>query len=124
MAGIEDMRGLWQLGAIIIVLLALVIGIPAMVWGPSYLRHRSEARLRAEGLPAMATILALEDTGNRFNDLPEIIIRLEVSAEGRPAWRAAFHRVMEVSDVQFFVPGRRIPVRFDPQRPEQVAFAP
>ena len=124
MAGVEDMRGLWQIGAIIIVLLALVLGIPAMVWGPGYLRHRNEARLRAEGLPAVATILTLEDTGNRFNDTPEIIIRLEVTAEGRPAWQASFRRVMDVPDVQFFTPGRRIPVRFDPQRPEQVAFAP
>lgn len=71
-----------------------------------------------------ARILALEDSGSRFNALPEMIVRVEVTPEGAPPWQASFRRVFEVQDVQFFVPGRSILVRYDPAEPVVVAYAP
>ena len=118
------MRGYWQLGLIALALLTLVIGIPAAVFGPGYLRHRNEARLRTDGLPAMARILELEDTGSRFNASPEMIVRVQVTRDGTAPWEASFRRVFEVQDVQFFTPGHSIPVRYDPARPTVVAYAP
>lgn len=118
------MRGVWQLAILSTVLLIVVVGIPAMVWGPGYLRYRQEMRVRAEGLPATAVVLGLEDTGNRFNDVPEMLIRLEVHAEGRPPWRAEIRRVLTFADAPAFAPGVRFAVRYDPERPDLVAVAP
>lgn len=113
-----------EVAIIFAAMLVLMAGGAAIIWGPGYLRHREATHLRAEGVPATALILGLEDTGKRFNDMPEIEIRLEVTSEGRAPWPASFRWVMSLPDAQFFTPGRRIPVRFDPARPERVAYAP
>lgn len=102
----------------------IAVCIPIAMFGPGYLRSRSEARLRDHGLPAVARIIALEDTGNRMNYASEMIVRVEVTREGQSPWRASFHRVMGVQDIQFFTPGRVFAVRYDPARPEVVAYAP
>lgn len=114
------MRGLWQLALIA----AFILAIPAAFYGPSYLRHRQEERVRAEGLPATAKVLRLEDTGSRRNAMPIVIIHLEVTAEGRPPWQASIRRVMSVVEVPALGPGRVLNVRYDPARPSLVALVP
>ena len=118
------MRGAWQLTLIIGGLGALILGVPALIWGPGYLRYREEMRVRADGMPARALILGLEDTGNRFNDTPEFIVRLEVHAEGRPPWRASLRRVLTLAEAPAFTPGQEVAVRYDPHRPDRIALAP
>lgn len=113
------MRGLWQLALIAVIVLA----IPALFYGPAYLRHRQEARVRAEGLPAMAVIVRLVDTGSRRNSMPVVDIHLEVTAEGRPPWQATIRRVISMVEMNAFGPGRQVSVRYDPARPDIVAFA-
>lgn len=114
------MRGLWQLALIAVVVLA----IPALFYGPAYLRHRHEVRVRAEGLPATAVVLRLVDTGSRRNSMPVVDIELEVTAEGRPPWRASIRRVVSMVEMPSLGPGRQLPVRYDPARPDIVALAP
>lgn len=118
------MRGAWQLALLIGTLAVLLLGVPALIWGPGYLRHREETRIRAEGLPASAVVVGLEDTGNRFNDTPEIRVLLEVRAEGRPPWRASVIRILSVAEAPAFAPGRGFAVRYDPRRPERIALLP
>lgn len=118
------MRGAWQLALLIGVLGGVILGVPALIWGPGYLRYREEMRVRAEGTPARAVILGLEDTGKRFNDTPEIIVRLEIRAEGRPPWRASVRRILSVAEAPAFAPGQEIAVRYDPRHPDSVALAP
>lgn len=113
------MRGLWQLALIA----AIVLAIPAFFYGPAYLRHRQEARIRAEGLPATARVLRLDDTGSRRNSMPVVDIRLEVTAEGKPPWQATIRRVVSVVEVTALGPGAMLRVRYDPARPELVAIA-
>ena len=112
------MRGLWQLALIAVIVLA----IPAFFYGPAYLRHRQEARVRAEGL-GVAVIVRLVDTGSRRNSMPVVDIHLEVTAEGRPPWPATIRRVISMVEMNAFGPGRQVPVRYDPARPDIVAFA-
>ncbi len=112
------MRGLWQLALIAVIVLA----IPALFYGPAYLRHRQEARVRVEGLPATARVLRLDDTGSRRNSMPVVDIRLEVTAPGRAPWQATIRRVISVVEVTALSPGAVLQVRFDPARPELVAI--
>lgn len=114
------MRGLWQLALIA----AIVLAIPAAFLGPAYLRHRQEARVRAEGLPASARVIRLEDTGSRRNSMPIVDIHLEVTAEGRPPWQAKIRRVISMVEVTALSPGAVLQVRYDPARPDLVAIAP
>lgn len=110
--------------AIIATVVLIVVGVPAAIWGPGYLRYRQEIRIRDTGAPAMARVLRLEDSGNRFNDTPEIIIHVEVTAEGRPPWQARLHRIMTVAEHAGFAPGVRFAIRFDPGHPDRIAVAP
>jgi hypothetical protein len=105
-------------------ILLMVVGVPAAIWGPGYVRYRQELRVLADGTPATAIVLGLEDTGNRFNDTPEIIVRLRVTAEGRPPWDASVRRILSIAEAGYFATGRQIPVRYDPARPERIAIAP
>jgi hypothetical protein len=116
-------RGVWP-AAIITAVVLVVVGVPALIWGPGYLRYRQEIRVRDTGAPGIARVLRLEDTGNRFNDTPEIVIHLEVTAEGRPPWPARLTRILSVAELAGFSPGVQFPVRYDPARPERVAVAP
>lgn len=118
------MRGAWQLALLIGALAVVLLGVPALIWGPGYLRHREEMRVRTEGLPARAVILGLQDTGNRFNDTPEIVVQLEIHAEGRPPWRASVRRILSVAEAPAFAPGREMAVRYDPRRPDSIALMP
>lgn len=118
------MRGAWQLALMIGGIGAVLLGVPALIWGPGYLRYRAEMRVRAEGMPARAVILSLEDSGNRFNDTPEIIVHLEIHAEGRPPWRASVRRILSVAEAPAFTPGRELAVRYDPRAPNSIALAP
>lgn len=114
------MRGLWQL----VLIAVAVLAVPALIYGPAFLRHRQDQRLQAEGLPGTAVVLRLEDTGSRRNSMPEMIIHLEVTAEGRAPWQATMRRVMSMADLAAFTPGRSLSVRYDSGRPERVAVAP
>lgn len=113
------MRGLWQLALIAV----LVLAIPVWIYGPAYLRHREEQRLQREGRPATAVVLRLEDTGNRRNAMPLMIVHVEVTAAGRAPWQASLRRVMSMADLAAFTPGRTLAVRYDPNRPDSVAVA-
>ncbi len=93
-------------------------------FGSSWLKHREEERLRAHGVPAQARIVDIENTGKMFNYMPEVIIHLDVTVPGRPAWRASFRRIMAPNEGAFFAPGRTVPIRYDESRPERAAFAP
>lgn len=113
------MRGLWQLALIAV----LVLAVPALIYGPAYLRHRQDQRLQQEGLPGTAVVLRLEDTGSRRNSMPVMIVHIEVAAEGRAPWQAALRRVMSMAELDAFSPGRTLAVRYDPARPDRVAVA-
>jgi hypothetical protein len=120
------MRGDWLIFAIIAAAFGAALAVPAVIFGPNVLRHFQEKRIRTEGLPATATVVAITETGRHFGieRVPEITVHLEVSAPGRPPWRASLTRIPSAEDVPFFIPGRRFDLRYDPSNPERVAVIP
>jgi len=109
---------------VVVIVATMVVGMLATVFGPGFLRAREERRVLASGTTARAVVVALEDTGNRFNDVPEMMIRLRVSAPGRSDWNATVHRILSGAEVLAFTPGRELAVRYDPARPERIALEP
>jgi hypothetical protein len=96
--------------------LATALGA-AYVWGPGWLRERREERILREGELASARIVSAEDTGNRFNSVPEIRIRLEVTRPGQAPYMTETKTIGVM-----FEPGRVVGVRVDPARPDRIAI--
>lgn len=96
---------------------ALVVVITGAVFGPPYLRDREAARLNVEGREVPATILGVEDTGNRYNSTPELLYTVEVVPPDAPAYRVT------IKTIGYPVPGgTSVTVVVDPNDPQNVAF--
>ena len=71
-------------------IIVLVLGLIALivigtVMGPDILRHFRNQHILKAGIPATATIKAVEDTGNRYNNNPQVKLTLEVTPkDGKP----------------------------------------
>ncbi len=105
------------------VLPSVISGIVvALVFGPMLLRYRHDSNLRANGLPATATILALADTGNRVNMQPVANVTLQVSPQDGAAFQANAQVIVTPINGPLFQPGRHVQVRYDPQAPAQVVI--
>ncbi len=110
-----------SVGIVLVVL--LVLGSLAIGFGPELMRGSKRKRLLNEGAPATATILSLSETGNRSNDNPEVQIRLRVAPEGKAVYEASVTTYLTAVELQNYVVGAQIAVRYDPEKPAEVALA-
>ena len=117
----SKLKGCVHLTLAILFMGTLIVGIPAAIMVPAYLRHQTEVRVSATGTPAMAQILLVRETGHMYNHRQEAEIVVQVTHKLRGTWKASFRRIMSIQDIQYFVPGRTIEVRFDPADPSIVA---
>lgn len=76
----------------------------------------------AAGVTAEARVVDLVDTGNRYNDMPEVAVHLEVLPANRPPYPAVVRRVISVADIDLFARGRMLTVKYDPAHPDRVAI--
>lgn len=96
---------------------AFVVLMMGIVFGPPYFRDREASRLNTIGTEVPATILGVEDTGNRYNDTPELLYTLEVAPSGTTPYRAT------IKTIGYPMPGgTAISVVVDPNDPQNVAF--
>ena len=81
-----------------------------------------QTRLLATGKAGRATILAFSDTGITVNKVPRVRLKVRIEVPGEPPIEAS--QAMFVS--RFAPPrvGEVHEVRFDPQQPNDFAFAP
>jgi hypothetical protein len=75
-------------------------------------------RLKAHGVEADATILAISDTGVTMNKNPYVKLRLRVEPIGIAAYETEVKAM--VSRVSIPRPGDGVRVKFDPNKPEDV----
>ena len=75
-------------------------------------------RLKAHGVEADATILAVSDTGVTMNKNPYVKLRLRVEPIGMAAYETEAKAM--VSRVAIPRPGDGVRVKFDPNKPEDV----
>jgi hypothetical protein len=94
----------------------------AFIIGPMLMRYRHDSHLRANGLPATATVLALQDTGSRVNMQPVAEVTLQVSPPGGAEFQSSAKVVITPVNGPFFQPGRQVQVRYDPKAPAQVVI--
>lgn len=120
----EDMPpvppGLKRLAGILLAL--FVIGMFAMIGGPTVMQAWREHKLLEEGTDATATILTMQDTGDRFNENPVVRFEVSVEVEGRAPWEAEIITPISVVEIQNYRVGAKVHVRYDPAKPQLVAL--
>ncbi|MFV8755100.1 hypothetical protein ACNOYE_31520 [Nannocystaceae bacterium ST9] len=107
-----------------IFLLVLILGSLAFAFGPELLRARRRDALLRDGSDAIATIVRLDETGNVFNDQPEVRVTLVVqpSAGGEP-YQTSLVQVLSAVELVNFQIGAEVAVKYDPSQPSEVALA-
>ncbi len=111
--------GVW----IFVVSLVLVLGVPVMVFGPDIKRHYQNKWLHENGSAASARVMAVHDTGRRYNYNPQIRLELEVEPEDGAPFNAEIILVVSPVHLSGIQPGAMLNVKYDPERPNRVALA-
>ena len=102
-------------------LLLLAVGSVVFLWGmfSGFLTTPGNyRRLKAHGIDADATILAVSDTGVTMNKNPYVKLRLRVEPMGMATYETEVKAM--VSRVAIPRPGDGVRVKFDPNKPEDV----
>ena len=102
-------------------LILLAIGSVVFLWGMFsgfFIVPGKYRRIKAHGVEAEATILAVSDTGVTLNKNPYVKLRLRVEPIGLPAYETEAKAM--VSRVSIPRPGDGVSVKFDPEKPEDV----
>lgn len=102
--------------------IAFVLGYAGYLMYPSIASDCGQQRALERGVTAEATILDVQDTGNRFNDNPEARITLNVKPPRGNSFDAEVLYVMSPVEAVKFTPGKKIEVKYDPQDHENVAI--
>ena len=108
-------------------IIVLVVGLIALivigaVMGPDLLRHFRNQHILKAGIPATAVIKAVEDTGNRYNNNPQVKLTLEVTPENGKPYQAEVVTVISVVAVSTLKPGATVHVKYDPEQPTHVTL--
>ena len=103
---------------------AIALAVVAFAYGGSIIRDLRDRQVLSDGLPAQARVLTLEQTGNFFNNMPEMRIRLEVTPSSEPSFVTVVVRVVGTADLPRFMPGQPLAVRYRPGSPPRVALLP
>ncbi len=75
------------------------------------------------GIPAMATIVSLADTGMLVNYQPQVRLGLEVSPPNGAPYQTEVTMVVNQLMIPRVQPGQSVPVKIDPKDPSKVAIA-
>src|SRR4051812_37094576 len=99
------------IGTAVIVL--LVIGSTWLAFGPEMIRYFRDRNLLANGEPASGRLITIRDTGNRFNENPEVAMVLEVELPGGGLVRAELMAIVSTVDLPRYQPGATVALRYD-----------
>ncbi len=78
--------------------------------------------IRANGLPATATVVKIWETGVRVNNNPVVGFLLEVHAEGMLPYKAETKALISILMIPQIQPGAVLKVKYDPEDPNRVAL--
>ncbi len=79
-------------------------------------------KLLKNGFPAKAKILKIRDTGNRFNEQPQVELLLEVHASGYKPYQTYVKMFISPVYLPQFQPGAQVNIKYNPKNPKKVAI--
>jgi hypothetical protein len=80
-------------------------------------------RLLQVGRKGHATVVAVRDTGVTVDDNPQAELDLEVALPDLEPYEVTHRQVISRIAIGSFRPGARVPIRVDPQDPQNVLVA-
>ncbi|MGF1507353.1 MAG: hypothetical protein ACFB51_19835 [Anaerolineae bacterium] len=79
-------------------------------------------KLLTQGLEGEGTIISIRETGTYVNNMPQALIRLEVTVPGWSPYEAETRMVVSQFQIPQFQPGAKVRVRVDPDNKEKIAI--
>ncbi len=73
------------------------------------------------GVAAKGVILGIEDTGNRYNDQPQVILKVRVEPEGGETYETETKMIISPVYLPQFQPGARVNLKYDPAERTKIA---
>jgi hypothetical protein len=105
------------IGVILVLVVFVMAGIMIMTGSK---REARDAEIEKHGVAASARILSIVDTGSRYNNNPEVILKLEVRPDKGTPFPAEIRTVISVVDLSGYQPGVMLRVKYDPADTAQV----
>lgn len=101
----------------VIAAVALAYGGGSLIWDS--VRNQ---RLRANGLPAKATVVAITDTRSRVNGNPVVELQLSVVSGADAAYPASLRSAISPVDLPRYQPGMSVDVLVDRDDPQRIGL--
>ncbi len=105
------------------IVLSAVFTLGISVFGSLYCAAEAQKRLLRTGEPAVAEILDMVDTGNRYNLNPEIEFTLRVTPSDGVPFEGTSTAVLDAVEQQTYRVGAKLDVRYSTADPQQIAIA-
>jgi hypothetical protein len=111
-------------GGLIAIAMIVVGALSYSAWllGSLALDHWRQQDVLANGVTAEAQIISLTDTGTLINDQPLAAVTVDVMPQGRAPFQAVVKQTISLLNASYFTPGNFVPVKYDPDHPNHVAF--
>ena len=87
--------------------------ILAITFLPGICNDQRQRELKKTGLPAKATITGIRDTGNRFNEQPEVELQLDVQASGLEPYKTSVKMYVSLVYLPQLQPGKIVNIKYD-----------
>lgn len=89
-----------------------------------FAKQAQEARrLLQVGRKGLATVVAVRDTGVMVDENPQAELDLQVAVSGLEPYDVTHRQVISRIAIGSFWPGAKVPIRVDPQDPQNVLVA-
>ncbi len=105
-------------GFYIVLVTALFVGIT--IW-----RNKKQKELewfKKFGIPGVAEIISAEQAGVYINRLPQVRLKLSITTGINPPYTLTIKRVFNLIEVGKLVPGAKLKILVDPQKPKRFIF--
>lgn len=115
----------WRWTSVALALLGLAVAAGGGCAIKDHFTGEGEAKkIRAVGVPAMATVVRIWDTGVTVNNDPVVGFVLDVKPADQPSFQAEARALVSRLAVPRVQPGARLGVMFDPKDTRRVALDP
>ena len=85
-------------------------------------RAQRAEQIWRSGATAVGTVAEVVPTKEKIDGVPRVRITLQIAAPGRDPWTATVLALVPPEDAPKIAIGRDLPVRFDPDDPQQIAI--
>jgi hypothetical protein len=83
---------------------------------------QAQQALLTTGTPAAGTIKSFQDTGTLVNFNPQVVIELDVEADGQAPYSVQTSAAVPQTMLAQLTPGNKVAIRIDPSNPQNIVI--